>query len=184
MFLVILGILTSFLSEIEKCTLTSDCVFTISSEQSQDFSYPGSVIMEGDKFYLNILGIEAAYDGETMYMYSDDMQELTLSNPSEEELQQTNPIRFAKALAEVSRIEEKVAKNGKREVILYPNDLSMGVLRVALTLDQNGKLPVFVEIREINKLSRLVFVDPQITSSHSLHSFTLNKPDAFLNDLR
>lgn len=188
MLLLILGILTSFLTGLEQSTLSSDCVLTISSEQSQDFSYPGSVVMEGDKFRLSILGMEAAYDGTTMYMYSEDTQELTLTNPTEQELQQINPLRFAKALAAVSRVEEKQAKNGNQVVTLYPNELSAGIMRVTLTLDKAGKLPVSIEVKEANQSSRLVFVEPilsPITSHHSpLTSFSLEKPGAFLNDLR
>lgn len=184
MFLFILSILTSFLANIEKTTLSSDCVLTVSSEQSQDFSYPGTIVLEGDKFSLEMFGIEAAYDGQTMYMYSDDTQELTLTNPTEEDLLQTNPLRFAKALAEVSRIEEKQTKNGNKEVTLYPNELRAGILRVTLTLDKEGKLPVSIEIKEADKSSRLVFIDPNYLSPSSLQDYTIRKPDAFINDLR
>lgn len=187
MLLVLLGILTSFLGELEKSTLSSDCVLTVSSEQSQDFSYPGSVVIEGDRFALSMFDMEVAYDGQTLYMYSSDSQELTLSHPGEEELQQTNPLRFAKALVNVSRVEEKESKSGNQVVTLYPNDLSAGVVRFTLVLDEAGKLPVSIEIKEVNKSSRLVFVTPHLSSvtrPSPDSRFQLSKPEAFLNDLR
>lgn len=184
MVAIIVGILTSFLSSISSSTLTSECVLSISSEQSQPFSYPGSVILEGDKFLLSMLGIEAAYDGSTLYVYSEDTEELTLSNPTEEELMQTNPLRFAKALAEVSRVEERTLNNGSKIVTLYPNDLSAGIVRVALTIDKDGQLPISIEIKEADKTSRLTFIEPTLGSSPSANIYKLDKPNAFLNDLR
>lgn len=185
MVAVIVGILTSFLSSISSSTLKSDCVLSISSEQSQPFSYPGSVVLEGDKFLLSLLDIEAAYDGTTLSVYSDDTEELTLSHPTEEELLQTNPLRFAKALAEVSRVEEKTAANGNQVVTLYPNDLSAGIVRVTLILNREGKMPLSIEVKEVDKLSLLTFTNPALSSNPNPPiSFTIEKPDAFLNDLR
>lgn len=170
---------------IERSTLSGDCVLSVSSEQSQPFSFPGSVVVEGDKFRFSLMGVEAAYDGSTLYMYSEDTQELTLTSPTEEELMQTNPLRFAKALAQVSRVEEKTASNGNHVITLYPDNLSAGILRVVLTLDKEGKLPLSVEVKQTNNVSRLTFIDPVLsTHPNPPISFTIEKPDAFLNDLR
>lgn len=181
---LLLSVLTSFLLSLEQNVLSSECVLSISSEESQPFSYPGSVVLEGDKFFLSMLDIEAAYDGSTLYVYSEDTEELTLSNPTEEELMQTNPLHFAKALAEVSRVEEKILATGNRVVTLYPNDLSAGIVRVTLTIDKEGKLPVSIEIKEADKTSRLTFLEPSLSSAPSANIYQLNKPNAFLNDLR
>lgn len=170
---------------IERNTLTSDCVLSVSSEQSQPFSFPGSLVLEGDKFCFSLMGIEAAYDGSTLYMYSEDTQELTLTAPTEEELMQINPLRFAKALAEVSRVEEKTASSGNKVITLYPNNFNAGIMRVTLTIDKEEKLPLSIEVKEADKVSRLMFTNPVF--SFGLNSpipFTIEKPDAFLNDLR
>ncbi len=184
MMTLLLSVLTSFLLSLEQNVLSSECVLSISSEQSQPFSYPGSVVLEGDKFLMSMLDIEAAYDGTTLYVYSEDTEELTLSNPTQEELLQTNPLRFAKALAEVSRVEEKTSANGNQIITLYPNDLSVGIVRVVLTLDKEGKVPVSIEIKEADKTSRLTFIGPTLSSAPSSNMYNLDKPNAFLNDLR
>lgn len=181
---LLLSVLTSFLLSLEQNVLSSECVLSISSEESQPFSYPGSVVLEGDKFLLSMLDIEAAYDGSTLYVYSEDTEELTLSNPTAEELMQTNPLRFAKALAEVSRVEEKTLANGTKVVTLYPNDLSAGIVRVTLTVDKEGKMPVSIEIKEADKTSRLTFIEPSLSAAPSSNTYQLDKPNAFLNDLR
>lgn len=181
----ILSILTSFLVNIEGGTLSSDCVLTISSEQSQSLSYPGSFVMNGDKFRFVMMGYEAVYDGSTLYFYSDDTQELTLSNPTKDELQQLNPLLFAKALMTASRVEEKKANDGKHIITLYPDNLAAGITKLVLTLEKDGKKPVSVEVKEVNQTSRLVFLHPTLTSDTTPNtSFVLDKPSAFLNDLR
>lgn len=188
MMLLLLSILTSFITNLENNTLISDCVLSVSSDKSQSFSYPGSVVMQGDKFSLSMLGIEAAYDGKTLYMYSEDTDELTLTSPTEEELQQTNPLCFARALAKVSRIEEKTTSSGNIMISLYPNDISAGIMHVTLTLDKEGKLPLSIEIKEADKSSRLTFVEPVIKTDNKNDSnanrFIIEKEGAFLNDLR
>ena len=39
-------------------------------------NYPGTIVMCGDKFRLEMFALEAAYDGKTMYMYSGETDEL------------------------------------------------------------------------------------------------------------
>lgn len=185
MFLL-LSILASFLSSLDTCTLRTDCVLTLSSNASQPFSYPGSLVMKGSCFRLDMLGYEVAYDGSTFYLYSDDTQELTLTSPTEEELMQINPLLFAKALVSVSRVEEKTATDGTHIVNLYPNDLSAGIVRVSLVIDKEGLYPLSLEIKEADKSSRLVFHHPTSDTGHQTPDtiFVLSKPDVFLNDLR
>ena len=98
LLLIILTVLQSLLSTLEQKTLVSDFSISIVEQQSQPMTYAGDLTMHGKQFALNMLSIEAAYDGKTLYMYNDDMEELSLSIPTEDELMQTNPFLYAKAL--------------------------------------------------------------------------------------
>ena len=89
---IILSVLSSFLANLETKTLQSDYVVTVNDNMTSPINYPGTITMSGNLFKLDMFNLEAAYDGKTMYMYSPETDELTLSNPTEQELIETNPL--------------------------------------------------------------------------------------------
>ena len=64
--LIILSVLTSFLSNLETKTLSSDFTVTVSEEVNAPLNYPGELTMNGECFLLDMFNIEAAYDGKTL----------------------------------------------------------------------------------------------------------------------
>ena len=89
--LITLTILQSLLSTMEQKTLVSDITLTQTESNNTNnmpLTYTGTLTMRGKQFTLSILGLEAAYDGKTLYVYSEDTEEMTLSTPSDEELMQ------------------------------------------------------------------------------------------------
>lgn len=176
--------LTDFLSTLQAKTLQSDFTLSVTDEQSQPMTYAGTLTMQADHFILSMWSIEAAYDGQTLYMYSDDTEELTLSTPTEEELLQTNPFLYAQALVPVCKVEEKaLTGKGQTLITLTPHDTSAGITRFTLKVNTTTLLPLSVEIRETTgKTTSLRLTNP--TYLTTTPSFTITKPDAFLNDLR
>lgn len=176
--------LTAVLSALEEKAWQSDFTLSMTDEQSQPMTYSGSLTMQGNRFALSMWSMEAAYDGQTMYMYSEDTEELTLSSPSDEELLQTNPFLYAKALVPVCRVEEKTLQGKDAVVItLTPDDTSAGIARFILRVNSTTLLPASVEIRETTgKTTSLRLTNPRYITTPQ--SFRIEKPDAFLNDLR
>ena len=86
LLLTILTVLSSFLANLEEKTLQSAFTVTVAEEVNAPMNFPGEIIMHGRNFRLEMMDIEAAYDGKTMYMYSGETDELTLSNPTDQEL--------------------------------------------------------------------------------------------------
>ena len=74
LLLITLTILQSLFSTLEQKTLQSDFTISIVQEQSQPITYTGTLIMRDKKFALELFGMEAAYDGQTLYMYSKDAE--------------------------------------------------------------------------------------------------------------
>ena len=98
LLLIIFTVLQSLLAALEQKTLVSDFSICIAEQNAQPMTYTGDLTMHGKQFALSMFDMEAAYDGNTLYMYSEDTEELTLSTPSQEELLQTNPFLYAQAL--------------------------------------------------------------------------------------
>ena len=184
MLIAILTILSSFLANLEQKTLQSDFTVTVAEEVTAPMNYPGSLTMQGDKFLLTMYGLEAAFDGKTMYMYSGETDELTLTNPTEQELTQANPFLFAKALVNACNIVEKKSSDGATTIVtLTPKDKSAGIDRFVLKLRTADLLPLSVELKEGKKMTTLKLTNPRYVT---LHPEFVIKPDknTYINDLR
>ena len=174
--------LNTFLQTLADHTLHSDFVITISEGASQPMNYPGTITMRGDRFMLEMFDMEAAYDGKTLYVYSATTDELTLSTPTEQELMEANPFLYTQALSKVCTITEQTTAPQALTIILTPNDQSVGIQRFTLRIEKETMLPSSIEIKEGKQLTTLRLTNPTYTAD--IPSFTITKPDAFLNDLR
>ena len=174
--------LDTFLQTLADHTLHSDFVITISEGASQPMNYPGTITMRGDRFMLEMFDMEAAYDGKTLYVYSATTDELTLSTPTEQELMEANPFLYAQALSKLCTITEQTTAPQALTITLTPNDQSAGIQRFTLRIEKETMLPSSIEIKEGKQLTTLRLTNPTYTTD--IPSFTITKPDAFLNDLR
>ena len=182
LLLITLTVLQSLLATLEQKTLMSDFAISIAEEQDQPTTYTGELAMRGKQFTLSMFAIEAAYDGNTLYMYSDDTEELMLSTPTDEELQQTNPFLYAQALLPVCQYTEK-AMGDKTQITLTPNDQSAGITKFVLRLTTATLLPTSIEIHEEDgKQTTLRLNNARYTDDTP--SFVIEKEGAYINDLR
>ena len=184
LLLIILSILSSFLTNLETKTLQSDFVVTVAEEVNAPMNFPGTVTMNGKLFRLNMYNIQAAYDGKTMYMYSPETDELTLTNPTEQELLETNPLLYAKALVDVCNITERAT--GEQTIItLTPKDQSIGINRFVLKVRTADLMPLSVELKEGKKLTTLKLKEPKYVKSLQPSVFRIQADkNTFVNDMR
>ena len=179
---ITLTILQSLLATLEQKTLVSDFAISIAQQQAQPTTYTGDLAIHGKQFTISMFAIEAAYDGNTLYMYSDDTEELSLSTPTEEELVQTNPFLYAQALLPVCQYSEKTIGD-KTQITLTPNDPSSGITKFVLRLTTATLLPTSVEIHEDGgQTTTLRFNNARYTDDTP--SFVIEKEGAYINDLR
>ena len=182
LLLITFTILQSLLATLEQNTLVSDFSLSVAEQQAQPMTYSGNLAMRGKQFTLSMFAMDAAYDGNTLYMYSEDTEELTLSTPTEEELIQTNPFLYAQALLPVCQYAEKVVGD-KTQITLTPNEQSAGITKFVLRVVSTSLLPAAVEIHEASgKTTTLRLTNARYTSEP--HFFVIEKEGAFVNDLR
>ena len=190
LLLIILTVLQSLLAMLEQKTLVSDFTMTytqspIANSQSP-ITYTGNLAMHGKQFTLSMFNMEAAYDGNTLYMYSEELEELSLSTPTEEELVQTNPFLYAQALLPVCQYAEKVVGD-KTQITLTPTspiaDSPSPIAKFVLRATTATLLPTTVEIHEEGgQVTTLRLNDARYTDETP--SFVIEKEGAFINDLR
>ncbi len=196
------GTLDTFFAYLEQHTLQSEFTITVSEEVAQPMNYPGEITMLGRQFLLTMFDTEAAYDGQTLSVYSASTDELTLSTPTEAELLEANPFLYAQALVKVCTVTERPSKDHTQTIItLTPNDQSEGIQRFTIRLKTTETpqktpptseakttesntvlLPLSVEIKEGKKLTTLTLKQPHYLPTPP--QFRLDHPDAYQNDLR
>ena len=176
------SVLADFFSKAEQHTLESAFSITIQDDATQPMTYTGRLQMRGEQFIVSVMGIEAAYDGHTLYTYSEDTEELTLSSPTLQELTEANPLLFAKALADNCRTTVK-ERTDSYVLTLVPNEKVTGVQSFTLTLGKPGLLPLGATMKEtLTRRTVLTFTNPRYNNERP--SFRLDKPGAYVNDLR
>ena len=183
--LTILTILSSFLTNLETKTLKSDFTITVAEEVNAPMNYPGELSMHGPCFKVEMFNIEAAYDGKTMYMYSPETDELTLTNPTEQELLESNPLLYAKALVPVCNIVERTSQDGSQTIVtLTPKDQSIGINRFVLKIRNSDLMPLSVEIKEGKKTSTLKMKEPKFVQGAKEAYVITPEKDTYVNDMR
>jgi len=180
-FLLFLTALSALLGNLQTKTLQSDISLTLQAEGQAAITSPGKCVMQGEKFRGTVRGYEVAYDGKTYYFFDPDAGELTLSYPTQEELLSTNPLLYAKSMAEVSTIRESVNKDGTITTItLVPKGTPNEQMKV--TVKVKGDMPQSVEIKEPKSTTTLKLKNPQYITTTP--DFKVSKPGAYINDLR
>ena len=182
--LTILTVLSSFLANLETKTLQSDFTVTVAEEINAPMNYPGTLTMHGQLFRLSMFNIEAAYDGKTLYMYTPETDELTLSNPTSQELIEANPLLYAEALVPACNVSEKPSNDGATTLItLSPKDQSIGINRFTLRVRTADLMPLQVEIKEGKKSTVLKMKEPKYVAPQNEYVL---KPDknTYINDMR
>ncbi len=176
-------VLNRFFQTITTHTLQADFRITIAAQANQPITYNGDILMQGEKFLLTMGDMEIAYDGTTLYNYSESVDELTLSTPTVEELQQANPLLFAQALVDNCTIRQQEA-NGNYIFTLVPtNAAEAGVQQFTLQLRKSDLLPLKAVMKEsVQNSTTLQLLNASYTTATP--SFTLHKEGAYVNDLR
>lgn len=171
-----------FLGKVEKETLVADFSISYTEEQAQPMNYTGAISMRGKCFVLNVFETDVAYDGKTMYFYSEGTDELTLTNPTPEELIDANPLLFAESLLSQSRVRfATTSPDGVYTIEFLPTDNS-SVQKFVLKLKKSNLIPLEIQLREQTATSILKFRSAKYEAT--LPSFSISKPNAYINDLR
>ena len=103
---------------------------------------PGKIWLKGEQFKLSVKDIDTYFDGKTQSVYMKEAQEVTVSNPSAEELKDINPVMLLKSYSEgyKMRFMESIQEGGKAlDVIdLYPENLKSAHLSITVSIEKES----------------------------------------------
>lgn len=103
----------------------------------------GDVIMQGEKYKLNILGVTRLYDGKTLYSISPEDEEVTISSESDNEEDAITPSKMLSFYEEgyvyALDIEQNIKGRKIQYVKLTPIDSDSEIKYILLGVDANTK---------------------------------------------
>jgi len=103
----------------------------------------GDVIMQGDKYRLNILGATRIFDGKTLYSISPDDEEVTISNENPDDENNITPSKMLSFYEDGYTYKMDILQNIKGRKIQYinltPIDSNSEISNVLLGIDTQTK---------------------------------------------
>lgn len=113
-----------------------------------DGTLKGTIALKGDKFVLDCGGIKSWFDGETLWSYVEDNEEVNVSSPTAEEIQAINPYAMIGMYKNGFNYTYAGTKNinGMRceDVILTP-EKKQDIKKISIAVDSK-KHPVYVRL--------------------------------------
>lgn len=83
---------------------------------SQEVS--GTFILKGNQFYLDMDEVLVWFNGKTQWVLMKESNEVSITEPSEEELASTNPVSILSAFKKVSKVTFSKLKSDKNYIIM------------------------------------------------------------------
>ena len=103
----------------------------------------GNVIMQGDKYLLNILGVTRIFDGKTLYSISPEDEEVTISSENSQDENTITPSRMLSFYEDGYNYKMDIVQNVNGRKIQYvkltPIDSDTEINHILLGIDSNTK---------------------------------------------
>lgn len=150
----------------------------------------GTLLMKGEKFFLDCAGISSWFDGKTQWSYVSDNEEVTVSIPTPEELQGINPYALIQSYKNGYNYQYKGkhTQNGiiGHEVKLIPeHEQSLKSITLFVT---EKYLPIYIKVEQDNGMAdEIIITSCQTNQKLNDNVFVFDKkkyPNAEIIDMR
>ncbi len=163
----------------------------INTEENIKQETQGDVIMQGEKYVLNIMGITRIYDGKTLYSISPEDEEVTISSENTEDENTITPSKMLSFYEEGYNYTMDIVQNVNGRKIQYvkliPIDSKSEIKHVLLGIDTKTKhIYNLIEIGANNTKTTLTVNSFKTNEplSKTLFTFDAKKyKDYFINKL-
>ena len=148
----------------------------------------GTLQMRDKVFHASVFDTELSYDGSTLATYDAETNELTLSYPTPEELQEGNPLLYAKAMAEgCTATFAPEQPQGRYFLLLLPKIAGSEIVNISITADKSSLLPETIVVRGTKDTTTIRLSGQRWTSeapTTTIPTHNENTEPPFINDLR
>lgn len=151
----------------------------------------GSVVIKGEQYLLNILGVTRIFDGKTLYTISPEDEEVTISSDNSEEENTITPSKMLSFYEDGYNYEMDIIQNVKGRKIQYvkliPIDSNAEIKQILLGIDAKTKhIYNLIEVGKNGTRTTLTVNSFKTNQpiSKTLFTFDQNKyPDYYINKI-
>lgn len=153
-------------------------------------SQDGKLLLDGNRFYLECGGVKSWFDGRTQWSYVIQNDEVTVSNPTEEELQTINPYTWISMYQQGFNYRyggQKTLKGKSGEEIILTPKKKQDIKQITLLIGKNN-VPQYIciENRQGDK-QEIIIQSYRSNQSYNNQIFRFNKqqyPNVEIIDMR
>lgn len=110
-------------------------------------SMAGNMIVSGNKFRVKSALIDSWFDGTTQWTYNPATNEVSITEPTDEEIQQVNPFAIIDAFRNAYNITATDAKGKFDKIVLTPKDPKAEIRRVDISVAKGTSYPSRIVIK-------------------------------------
>ncbi len=167
--------------------------FTLTSKQSNSsdlFTVKGKFTLKGEKFILKTQEMNIYFNGKTQWVYTPDINEVSISEPSDSELAKINPISLLNTYRNVSVISTNKKKSNNRihVIELHPKNSKSDFQKIVLKVQKSNNYPTFIQLTDkkggVTQLKLTQFKKKNKFNEQEFNFNTKKYKDIEINDLR
>lgn len=128
-------------------------------------SQNGSITVAGNKFVINTPQLSTWFDGKTQWSYSPQANEVNITTPSADELQQINPFAIISGFRTDFNAKTLKSAKGTYKIQLTPKKANQSIKNVELTLNSSTYFPTLIVITAKNNTKATIKVKTINTGS-------------------
>lgn len=122
--------------------------FVVKSVSAGNHTMSGSFMMKGNKFTLNTGEMNVFFDGKTQWTYMKDLNEVSITNPTEKELAETNPMTILSAYKAKSFIKMGKSSAAAHLIELTPKMASSELRKITVSVNKTNNYPLFIQMTD------------------------------------
>lgn len=138
---------SSILDAMRKQLLSKPAVETFFTINGGQGGVQGSIIMSGSSFTMSTPQLKVWYDGKTQWTYLDSSGEVSITEPTAEELMASNPFAILSSYSSHYKSRRLEDNNGRKCVGLTPVDKNAGIEQITVIADKSGTWPEAINIK-------------------------------------
>lgn len=183
-------IINEISSSLNTTTIKTDFELIISDKnQLNSQSNQGSFTMKAQKFVLEMTDAKVWFDGKTQWAYMPQTNEVSITEPTEDELSSINPMAILYGYAAKSDLNFSKLKSTENYIIdMTPRSTKDDFSKIEVQISKNSKQLKSIKMSDKNGSTTLLkLTNYRKDNSISADFFQFNKTqykNAFINDLR
>lgn len=109
-------------------------------------SVTGNIAVQGDKFAVTTSVNSTIYDGKTQWTISNDDKEISIFEPTADEIAQVNPFSIIRNYSRDYNLKPIASDNSVVKMQLTPKNADSSIKKVVITFSASTKLPSLMAI--------------------------------------